>query len=215
MSKEQDSRENVKNMTRRAIKIGTFLMMPFMAGIIVCADPVIRLFFNENWIPCIPYLRILCIAYAFMPIHTANLNAIKAIGKSDIYLKLEIIKKFVDFTSIITTMFISVKAMVYGMLVASVISQVINAWPNKKLLGYSYPEQVVDMVPQIIASVIMGVIVYLVKYTGLEGILLLFVQIPVGVIAYIIISKIMHIDSYEYLMDTLKSLMNRKKDNAI
>ena len=215
MSKEQDSRENVKNMTRRAIKIGTFLMMPFMAGIIVCADPVIRLFFNENWIPCIPYLRILCIAYAFMPIHTANLNAIKAIGKSDIYLKLEIIKKFVDFASIITTMFISVKAMVYGMLVASVISQVINAWPNKKLLGYSYPEQVVDMVPQIIASVIMGVIVYLVKYTGLEGILLLFVQIPVGVIAYIIISKILHIDSYEYLMDTLKSLMNRKKDNAI
>lgn len=212
MSKEQDSRENVKNMTRRAIKIGTFLMMPFMAGIIVCAEPVVRIVLAEKWFPCVPYLRILCISYAFMPIHTANLNAIKAIGKSDIYLKLEVIKKVVDFISIISTMFISVKAMVYGMLVSSVISQVINAWPNKKLLNYSYFEQVLDMVPQIIASVIMGVIVYFVNFIDISDILRLVIQVPLGAVVYIICSKLMHIDSYEYLMDTLKMLLKRKKD---
>ena len=212
MSSVQDSRENVKNMTRRAIKIGTFILMPFMVGIMVCAAPVVRIVLTEDWLPVIPYLRILCISYAFMPIHTANLNAIKAIGKSDIYLKLEVIKKFVDFAAILATMFISVKAMVYGVLVASVISQVINAWPNKKLLGYSYLEQVADMIPQIIASAVMGGVIYLVNLMDIHYILMLAIQVPLGVIVYIICSKLMHIDSYEYLLDILKSLVNRKKD---
>ena len=215
MSSVQDSRENVKNMTRRAIKIGTYILMPFMVGIMVCAGPVVRLVLTEDWLPVIPYLRILCISYAFMPIHTANLNAIKAIGRSDTYLKLEIIKKFVDFASILATMFISVKAMVYGVLVASIISQVINAWPNKKLLGYSYLEQVADMIPQIIASTIMGAVIYLINLVDIHYLLMLAIQIPLGVIGYIICSKLMHIDSFDYLLDVIKSLLNRKKDKEI
>ena len=215
MSSVQDSRENVKNMTRRAIKIGTYILMPFMVGIMVCAGPVVRIVLTEDWLPVIPYLRILCISYAFMPIHTANLNAIKAIGRSDTYLKLEIIKKFVDFTSILATMFISVKAMVYGVLVASIISQVINAWPNKKLLGYSYLEQVADMIPQIIASTIMGAVIYIINLVDIHYLLMLAIQIPLGVIVYIICSKLMHIDSFDYLLDVIKSLLNRKKDKEI
>lgn len=215
MSSVQDSRENVKNMTRRAIKIGTYILMPFMVGIMVCAGPVVRIVLTEDWLPVIPYLRILCISYAFMPIHTANLNAIKAIGRSDTYLKLEIIKKFVDFASILATMFISVKAMVYGVLVASIISQVINAWPNKKLLGYSYLEQVADMIPQIIASTIMGAVIYLINLVDIHYLLMLAIQIPLGVIVYIICSKLMHIDSFDYLLDVIKSLLNRKKDKEI
>ena len=215
MSSVQDSRENVKNMTRRAIKIGTYILMPFMVGIMVCAGPVVRIVLTEDWLPVIPYLRILCISYAFMPIHTANLNAIKAIGRSDTYLKLEIIKKFVDFASILATMFISVKAMVYGVLVASIISQVINAWPNKKLLNYSYLEQVADMIPQIIASTIMGAVIYLINLVDIHYLLMLAIQIPLGVIVYIICSKLMHIDSFDYLLDVIKSLLNRKKDKEI
>jgi O-antigen/teichoic acid export membrane protein len=215
MAKVQDSKEHVKNMTRRSIKIGTFIMMPFMVGIMVCASPVVRLVLTEDWLPVVPYLRILCISYAFMPIHTANLNAIKAIGRSDTYIKLEIIKKFVDIGTILATMFISVKAMVYGVLVASIISQVINAWPNKKLLGYSYFEQVVDMIPQIIASAIMGVVIYPISFINMHYILMLAIQVPLGVVVYIICSKLMHIDSFEYLLDTLKSLLNRKKDKKI
>lgn len=215
MASVQDSRENVKNMTRRAIKIGTYILMPFMVGIMVCAGPVVRIVLTEDWLPVIPYLRILCISYAFMPIHTANLNAIKAIGRSDTYLKLEIIKKFVDFASILATMFISVKAMVYGVLVASIISQVINAWPNKKLLNYSYLEQVADMIPQIIASTIMGAVIYLINLVDIHYLLMLAIQVPLGVIVYIICSKLMHIDSFDYLLDVIKSLLNRKKDKEI
>ena len=145
-----------------------------------------------------------------MPIHTANLNAIKAIGRSDIYLKLEIIKKFVDFASILATMFISVKAIVYGVLVASIISQVINAWPNKKLLGYSYIEQVKDMVPQICLSLIMGAVVYCVEFLGLHYIITLCIQIAVGIVVYVAGSKLMKIDSFEYILDTVKKLIGKR-----
>ena len=74
----------------------------------------------------------------FYPIHTANLNAIKAIGRSDLFLKLEILKKMVGVTLLIFTMNISVMAMAYSLIISSIIFQIVNAWPNKKLLNYSY-----------------------------------------------------------------------------
>ena len=93
MSKAQDNPQVVKSMTSRAIKISTYIMMPFMVGIAVCAEPLVRFVLTDKWLPCILFLRIFCITFAFYPIHTANLNAIKAMGRSDLFLILEIIKK--------------------------------------------------------------------------------------------------------------------------
>ena len=90
MSKAQDDMAAVRSMTRRAIKTSTFLMMPAMIGLAVCAEPLVQLILTEKWLPCVLFLRIFCITYAFYPIHTANLNAIKAMGRSDLFLKLEI-----------------------------------------------------------------------------------------------------------------------------
>ena len=148
MSKAQDNPAAIRSMTRRAIKTSTYLMMPFMVGLAVCAEPAVRLIITDKWLPCVPYLRIFCFSFAFYPIHTANLNAIKAMGRSDLFLILEILKKVVGLTAILSTMWISVMAMAYSMIFTSVICQIINAWPNKKLLGYSYLNQVADMLPQ-------------------------------------------------------------------
>ena len=145
MSKAQDNPAAIRSMTRRAIKTSTYLMMPFMVGLAVCAEPAVRLIITDKWLPCVPYLRIFCFSFAFYPIHTANLNAIKAMGRSDLFLILEILKKVVGLTAILSTMWISVMAMAYSMIFTSVICQIINAWPNKKLLGYSYLNQVADM----------------------------------------------------------------------
>ena len=91
MSKVQDSKEQVKMMTRRAIRVSSYVMWPVMMGLAACAEPLIRVLITDKWMFAVPYLRIFCITYAFYPIHTANLNAIKAVGRSDIFLKLEII----------------------------------------------------------------------------------------------------------------------------
>ena len=85
MSKVQNSPDIVKSMTRRAIKTSTYIMMPFMVGLAVCAEPLVNLILTEKWLPCVFFLRIFCFSYAFFPIHTANLNAIKAMGRSDLF----------------------------------------------------------------------------------------------------------------------------------
>lgn len=210
MSKAQDNAAAVRNMTRRAIKTSTYLMMPFMVGLAVCAEPLVRLILTEKWLPCVPFLRIFCFTYAFYPIHTANLNAIKAMGRSDLFLKLEIVKKIVGLAAILSTMWISVMAMAYSLFVTSILSQIINSYPNKKLLNYSYAQQFKDMLPQICASLFMGAVVYCVQFLGLNSILTLLIQVPVGVVLYVGISKLFHIDSFEYVIATVKGLFAKK-----
>lgn len=93
MSSAQDDKERVKQMTRRAIKTSTYVMAPLMMGLAFCAEPIVSLVLTDKWLPCVPFLRIFCITYMFWPVHTANLNAINAMGRSDWFLRLEIIKK--------------------------------------------------------------------------------------------------------------------------
>lgn len=214
MSKAQESTETVKNMTRRSIKISTYIMMPLMVGLAVCAEPLVSFILKDKWLPCVFFLRIFCITFAFYPIQTSNLNAIKALGRSDLFLKLEIIKKIVGAVTILATMFISVKAMAWSLLVTSISSQIINSWPNKKLMNYSYFEQLKDMAPQICISLIMGVIVYSIQFIGLNDILTLILQILAGITVYWSSSKLFHIDSYDYLLNVIKSVFNRKKKEA-
>lgn len=211
MSKAQDDRSVVRSMTRRAIKTSTYLMMPFMMGLAICAEPLVSLILTDKWLPCVLFMRIFCVSYAFYPIHTANLNAIKAMGRSDLFLKLEIIKKIVGLIAILITMWISVEAMAYSLLVTTVLSQIINSWPNRKLLGYSYLDQIKDMLPQIALSLIMGIILYLVQLIGLNSLLTLCIQIPLGIVIYILGSKVLHIDSYEYVISILKGFKKKRR----
>ena len=103
MSKEQDNIGIVKNMTRRAIKTSTYVIAPLMMGLAFVGEPLVSLILTDKWLPCVPFMRVFCITYMFYPIHTANLNAIKALGRSDLYLKLEIIKKIAGIVVIIIT----------------------------------------------------------------------------------------------------------------
>lgn len=211
LSKEQLDRERVKSMTRRAIKTSTYIMMPMMVGLAVCAEPIVTLLLTDKWLPAVFFLRIFCICYAFYPIHTANLNAIKAIGRSDYYLVLEIIKKTLGILVIVITMFISVEAIAYGVLAMSFVSQLINSWPNKKLLAYGYFEQIKDMLPQIIISMIMGFLVYLVSFIPILNWTRLLIQVLVGIISYLSLSIAFKLDSFQYVVDTMKSFLTKKQ----
>ena len=212
MSKAQDDPAAVKSMTRRAIKTSTYIMMPMMVGLAVCATPLISLILTEKWLPCVFFLRIFCFTYAFYPIHTSNLNAIKALGRSDLFLKLEIVKKAVGLIALLSTMFISVEAMAYSSLVTSVLCQFINSYPNKKLMNYSYLEQLRDMFPQISLSLLMGAIVYMVQFLHFGNLITLLLQVPLGIVIYIAGSKLFRIDSFEFIISLAKSFLNKRKE---
>ena len=211
MSKEQEDQKRIKEMTRRAIKSSVFIMAPLMMGLAFTSNNVIELLLTEKWLPCVPFLCIFCITSMFYPIHTANLNAIKALGRSDLFLKLEIIKKVIGIILLIATMNISVMAMAYSLLINSVISQIINSWPNKKLLGYSYLSQLKDILPSIILAVFMGGIVYLVNYIGLGIVITLIIQVIIGIIVYVGLARFWRFESYFYVLDSIKKLIKKKK----
>ena len=209
MSSAQDDRARVKAMTRRSITISTYIMAPMMMGLAFCAKPIVQLVLTDKWLPCVPFLRIFCITYMFYPIHTANLNAIKAMGRSDLFLKLEIAKKIVGMILLLSTMWFGVMAMAYSLLVSSVLSQIINSWPNRKLLNYGYLEQLKDILPGIILAVFMGFCVNLVSLLDLSNIVTLLIQIPLGAVIYIVSSALLHLESFKYLIDMIRP-MTRK-----
>lgn len=211
MSNKQDSREKVMNMTRRSIKVSVYIMAPLMMGLAFCGHSVVGLILTEKWLPCVFFMQILCVTYLFYPIHTANLNAIKAMGRSDLILKLEIEKKVVGIIALLATMFISVKAMAYSLLFTSVISQLINSAPNKKLLNYGYKKQIKDILPSIGLAVAMGAIIYPIQKLGLSYLITLLIQVPLGALIYIVGSKFLHLDSFEYLIGIVKTYIKKAK----
>lgn len=210
LSKAQDDKDKLKAMTRRAIKMGTYIMMPMMVGLAVCAEPLVKILLTEKWLPCVTFLRIFALSYAFRPVTTTNLNAIKAMGRSDLFLRLEIIKKVVGVGSMLATMWISAEAVAYSLLFSSGVAQIINAWPNKDLLNYSVLDQLKDIVPQIVLSCLMGVVVICISYLNLNDCVMLLMQISVGVLVYVMGSILMKIDSFEYICLILKSYTNKR-----
>lgn len=210
LAEEQDDRERVKNMTRRAIKVSTYIMAPLMMGLAFCATSIVELILTEKWLPCVPFLQIFCITYMFYPVHTANLNAIKAMGRSDLFLKLEIAKKIVGMILLLSTMWFGVMAMAYSLLVSMITSMIINSWPNRELLKYSFKEQMIDILPSIALTVAMGIVVSFVDKLGFSSALTLLIQVPTGAIIYLIGSMLLHLDSFEYLLEIKKLFVCKK-----
>lgn len=204
MAGEQEHRNRVKNMTRRTIKTSTYIMAPLMMGLLCCAESIVEILLTDKWLPCVPFLRIFCITYMFYPIHTANLNAIKAMGRSDYFLKLEIAKKVVGMTLLVSTMWFGVMAMAYSLLVGTLAGMIINSWPNKELLGYSFKEQIIDILPGLLLALFMGVVISFVQLLGLSSVATLLIQIPLGAAIYIGASYILKIESFEYLLQIVK-----------
>lgn len=209
MSSVQDEKGSLKAMTRRSIKISTFVMAPLMMGLAFTGEPLIRLLLTDKWLPCVPFQVIFCISFMFYPIHTANLNAIKALGRSDIFLKLEIIKKIVGLIALAVTVPISVMAMGYSLLFTSLTNQIINSWPNKMLLNYGYFEQLKDILPGILLAVAMGCCIYPIQWIGLPDIVTLCIQLPLGAAIYITGSKLFKLESFEYLWGMVKPVLKR------
>lgn len=205
MSMQQDDPQRVKAMTRRAIKTSVYIMAPMMLGMAAVAEPMIRLLITEKWLPCVPYLRIFCITFIFYPIHTTNLNAIKAMGRSDLFLKLEIAKKIMGLAVLLSTMWISVEAMAYSLLLVSLLSQIINTWPNRKLMNYSYLAQLRDIMPSIALSAAMALAVSCLTMLGLNDLLTLVLQILLGVVIYLAGSVFFRLEEFMYLWDTIRN----------
>lgn len=204
MSKVNNSIADVKNMTRRSMKVSSYIIFPLMAGIIAAAEPMVRVLLTEKWIFCVPFLRLCCIYWAFQPLQTANVQAIKAVGRSDICLKLEVIKKLIGFALLFASVPFGVFAIVISNTVYGGISMLINIRPNKKLIDYGYKEQFADIVPSFLLSAFMGGAVYAIGFIPTDAVIVLVIQIISGIALYIAGSYYFKIDSFVFLAGSIK-----------
>ena len=210
MSNEQDNKERIKAMTRRSIKTSIYLMAPLMCGMCATAPILVSLILTDKWLPCVPYLRVFCITLIFYPVHTANLNAIKALGRSDVFLKLEIIKKIEGAVILLSTIWFGPFVMACSGLVTTWIGQIINAWPNKRLLGYPYKEQFFDMLPTLLLSAAMCAGTWALGLLPLNNWIVLLIQVVVGVVIYTVGSVLLKIDSFYYSLSTVRNIVRRE-----
>ena len=202
----QNEISDLKRMMRRSIITSTFIISPMMIGLAVMAKQVVLLVLGEKWLPCVPFVQIYCCMYLFYPIHTTNLSAIKAIGRSDIFLKLEIIKKIYGLTLLIGSYFYfrSPIGIAYGAMLSTVISSFVNASPNKKLLGYSYIEQIKDISPTFALVVPMGAVVYAVSLIGCPLLLEIVLQIVCGTFVYFGLAWLFKLERFNYIIKTIQ-----------
>lgn len=203
MSAAED-KERLKAIGRRAMKTTSYIIFPIMIGLIVVSRPLILLLLTDKWSNSIFYMQILCLYWMTQPIQTTNWQIIKAIGRSDLCLKLEILKKAIGITMVVIAMYFGVFAIAVSAAIFGIISMVINILPNKNLIDYSIKEQLLDIFPALISAVIMGVGVYFISYLSLPVIIQFAVQIIFGAIIYVGISYVFKVESFEYILSIVK-----------
>lgn len=211
LSSHQDDSKRVKEMMRRAVLTSSFIIFPMMVGLAVVAKPLILILLTEKWLPAVPFMQIFCASFALTPIQTANLQAIIALGRSDIYLKLEIIKKSVGIGIILISLPFGIYALAWGVVLTSVLANIFNAYPNKKLLEYSYFEQWKDILPSLLISLVMGSVIYVFGLLGLAAWQILIIQVLLGAIIYIGLAKVFKVEAFNYLAATIKELFKGRK----
>lgn len=212
LSNVNDDKAHVKSITRKSMMLSSYVLFPMMIGLIAVAEPLVKILLTENWIESVPYLQICCLYWMCQPCQTANVQAMMALGRSDICLKLEVVKKIIGVLLIVITMNINVMAVVISNVVFAVISMLINIVPNKKLIGYGYKEQFKDLAPNLFISVVMGGIVYLVSKIQMNDYLIIGLQLMVGFIIYIIASYITHNESFFYILKIGRETMQKRGD---
>ena len=204
MSKKQDSKEDIKMLLKSSIKLSTFVVAPMMCGLAAVSDNLILLLLGEKWSFAIPFLQMMCFSYVFWPIHISNLQALNAMGRSDIFLKLEIVKKLLGVAVLVigirynVFIFVGIKAF------SDLICAFINAYPNVKLLDYKLKEQSMDALNNFIPAVCMGVIIYIAgRYIGI-GVLSLLIQIVLGVIIYTALAVLMKNENFKMIVSKVR-----------
>jgi len=209
LSKEQSSIKSVKAMTKRVLKISSYIIWPVMFGMCAIAEPLVIVLLTEKWVEIVPYLRIFCLAYALWPIHTANLSAIKALGKGGLYFWMTVVKIMIGTIIFFIMLQYGPLAIAMGVLLSGLIGSFINAYPSKKLLQYDYIEQIIDIFPIAVLSTVMFLVVYPINILGMNSMVTLVIQIITGVLVVVIGSVIFKMESFSYVFMLVKSYIKK------
>ena len=215
MSKAQDDSIVVVAMTRQFMRVCSYVIFPVMLGLTVISENLVVILLTEKWIPIVPYVKIFSVAYMFTILQSCNLLPIKAIGRSDVLLKVDIIKKIIYFLILIVFVLFSKKphALAEMGIIVGFIAYSINSFVGQKYIHYKIKQQLIDVFENLIPATIMYILVLFTNLFPIVPIILLPIQILTGIFTYCILSFYLKNESFFYLLNIILSKIHcRYKD---
>lgn len=211
MANEQDDIIKIRETMRNSIRFSSYVLSPAMLGLAAVSEPFVRLVLTDKWMSCVPLLQMFCVIYLFYPIHTTNMQAVNSIGRADVTMRLEIIKKIIELILLLCAMQISVKAIVISEVITATLFVFINAYPNTKFVKYSIKEQLSDILPNVSMALVMAVTVYMVNYFPIGDFLKLVIQVALGALLYLTLSIITRNKELKYIKSIMfNRFLNRR-----
>lgn len=213
MAEVQDDRKRLGNLLRRAETMGVYIIVPMMFGLAAVSEAVIQLLLTDKWLPCVSYMRWLCIANAAIPITSSNLIAIKASGRSDLYMRLEMIRRVMMLAILAMGIFGfgTVEGIAISFCISNWVDALITMLPGKSLMDYGIGAQVRDVWKTIVVAAIMFVTVETMNLLDWHSIILLLAQILVGIVVYIGIGFVVRLEPQKELIHIVSKVINKTK----
>ena len=190
LSSIQDDDIRLQTNYRKFIKLSCYVIFPLMMGLSSSANSVVNVLLGEKWEGCVILLKIVCFNLMWFPVHAINLNLLQVKGRSELYLKLEIIKKIVGFTILIISVPFGLVPLMIGGVVTSVFALFINTYYTGKLINVGFTKQMRDIAPMFFSSIILWIIIEITNHIFASGILLLIADIFLGILIYFLLSLI-------------------------
>ncbi len=212
LSSLQNDQTRLKSVFKRIMKQIIFLIAPVMIGAIVLAEPLFRVVLTEKWIDAVPFFQVLCLAGILYPVHSYNLNILTVKGRSDLFMKLEVIKKVIMIVSVVIAIPFGIMALLYSQLIISVLILFINAFYSKRFIDYGLWEQVVDILPSLLIASFMGAVVFVANNFLMEGmsdIMMLVIGISLGASVFTLSCYLLKLDSFFEFVRLLKVTFKR------
>ncbi len=203
LSKVQCDNELLERSYRRMLKATAFVVFPMMVLLAVLARPLVILLITDKWEACIPYLQVMCFWLVWSPIHSINLNLLMVKGRSDLFLRVEIIKKVIGFSIMVITLPMGIMYFLYGSIINSLIALVINTFYTGKLIKVGFLRQMGDLIPVILLCTVTGSIVFGVTFLLQNMLLQIILGGSLGVIVYVGISilfKFPELEEVKYML---------------
>lgn len=211
MSRVSDTGESIKDISRRSIETLSFILYPMMIGLIVVATPLTTVLYTEKWLSMVPYIRIVCVEVILSVPGTIALQSIKAVGRSDLMLKAEFIKKPILLLCVIISLKYGVIALALTLPVNTLIEFLINSYLTHKCIAYSLIEQIKDISSALVMSLVMGICVFSISKVVSGQYIVLGIQVILGVIIYIVLSIILKNRVYMMIKRSILSKIHKAK----
>jgi teichuronic acid exporter len=207
----QDDIMRVKSALQKVLKITAFLSFPLMIGMAAASHAIILVLLGEKWIGCIPYLQLLCVEGLLNPIAEINSNLLMSLGRSDLYLRLRFAKMLLIFINISLTWRFGISALILGMIAISVILFSLSCFYAGRSTDYKLTKQLRDLLPYLFLALVMGIVVYGVKFLFVNKFITLSAQIATGSLLYIGLCGLLRMTAFTDLWQILSKISHKKE----